>query len=42
MVTSGSATEALPQIVLAIEGQDIVATGVMGLVYGQFDSRVPT
>lgn len=34
MVISGHGTESLPQIVLAIEGDDIYATGVMGLVYG--------
>lgn len=35
MVVSGHATEGLPQIVLEIEGDDIYATGVQGLVYGQ-------
>ncbi len=34
MVISGHGTESLPQIVLEIEGDDIYATGVMGLVYG--------
>lgn len=34
MVISGHATEALPQIVLEIQGDDIFAVGVMGLVYG--------
>jgi len=34
MVVSGHATESLPQIVLEIRGDDIYATGVMGLVYG--------
>jgi len=34
MIVSGHAVESLPQIVLAIEGDDIVATGVMGLFYG--------
>jgi len=34
MVVSGHATESLPQIVLEVKGDDIYATGVMGLVYG--------
>lgn len=34
MVVSGHATESLPQIVLEIEGDDIYAVGVQGLVYG--------
>ncbi len=34
MVISGHATESLPQIVLEVKGDDIYATGVMGLVYG--------
>ncbi len=34
MVVSGHATEGLPQIVLEIEGDDIYATGVQGLIYG--------
>jgi arsenite oxidase small subunit len=34
MVISGHGTESLPQIVLVIEGDDVYATGVMGLVYG--------
>jgi len=34
MVVSGHSTESLPQIVLEIEGDDIVAVGVQGLIYG--------
>ncbi len=34
MLVSGHAVESLPQIVLEIDGDDIVATGVMGLFYG--------
>lgn len=34
MIVSGHAVESLPQIVLEIDGDDIVATGVMGLFYG--------
>ena len=34
MVVSGHSTESLPQIVLEVQGDDIYAVGVMGLVYG--------
>lgn len=34
MVVSGHSTESLPQIVLELQGDDIVAVGVQGLVYG--------
>lgn len=34
MVVSGHATESLPQILLEIQGDDIYAVAVMGLVYG--------
>ncbi|SEW25447.1 arsenite oxidase small subunit [Aliiroseovarius sediminilitoris] len=34
MLVSGHAVESLPQIVLEIDGDDIIATGVMGLFYG--------
>lgn len=34
MVVAGHATESLPQIVLEADGDNIVAVGVLGLVYG--------
>ncbi|MGE0671431.1 MAG: arsenate reductase (azurin) small subunit [Methylibium sp.] len=34
MVVSGHSTESLPQIVLEVQGDDIYAVGVQGLVYG--------
>lgn len=34
MVVSGHATSALPQVTLEIRGDEIVAVGMMGLVYG--------
>jgi arsenite oxidase small subunit len=40
MVISGHATQGLPQIILETEGDDIVAIGVMGLVFGYYDNRV--
>ncbi|MBC8194195.1 MAG: arsenate reductase (azurin) small subunit [Acidimicrobiia bacterium] len=40
MVVSGHATQGLPQILLEAEGDDIIATGVMGLIFGYQDNRV--
>ena len=40
MLVSGHAVESLPQIVLEIDGDEIVATGGMGLFYGY--SQNPT
>lgn len=34
ILTSGHATQNLPQIELEVEGNDIYATGVVGLIYG--------
>ena len=34
MVVAGHATEMLPQVVLELEGDDIYAVGVLGLIYG--------
>lgn len=39
MVISGHATQGLPQILLELEGDDIVATGVMGLIFGYVDNN---
>ncbi|MCP4419504.1 MAG: Rieske 2Fe-2S domain-containing protein [Chloroflexi bacterium] len=40
LVISGHATQPLPQIILETDGDDIVATGVMGLIYSFFDNRI--
>lgn len=40
MVVSGHGTESLPQILLELEGDDIYAVGVMGLIYGYADNTV--
>jgi arsenite oxidase small subunit len=40
MVVSGHSTQGLPQIVLETEGDDIVATGVMGLIFGYYNNRI--
>lgn len=41
MITSASATQNLPQIVLEVEGDDIYAVGVQGLIYGFPDNLLP-
>ncbi len=35
MVIAGHATESLPQVLLETEGNDIYATGMIGLIYGR-------
>lgn len=40
MVVSGHATQNLPQIILELEGDEIYATGVAGLIFGFSDNRV--
>lgn len=38
MVVSGHATQGLPQVVLELDGDDIVAVGVLGLIFGFNDN----
>ncbi len=40
MVISGHATQGLPQVLLETEGDQIIAVGVQGLVFGYYDNRV--
>jgi arsenite oxidase small subunit len=40
MVVSGHATLGLPQIILETDGDDIYATGVMGLIFGYYNNLV--
>lgn len=40
MVISGHATESLPQVLLELDGDDIYAVGVLGLIYGRHDNLV--
>lgn len=40
MVVSGHATQGLPQIILETDGDDIIATGVMGLIFSYQDNLV--
>jgi arsenite oxidase small subunit len=41
MVVAGQATESLPQIALETRGDEIWATGVMGLIYGYHANLAP-
>jgi arsenite oxidase small subunit len=38
IIIAGHATQSLPQITLEVEGGNIFATGVMGLIYGRPDN----
>jgi arsenite oxidase small subunit len=40
MVVSGHATEGLPQVLLELDGDEVVARGVLGLLYGLHNNRV--
>jgi arsenite oxidase small subunit len=40
MVVSGHATQGLPQIILETDRDDIIATGVMGLIFSYYDNHV--
>jgi arsenite oxidase small subunit len=39
MVVSGHATQGLPQVVLELDGDDVFAVGVLGLIFGFADNR---
>jgi len=38
MVISGHATQSIPQVLLELEGDDIYAVGMIGLIYGRYDN----
>lgn len=38
MVIAGHATESLPQVLLELNGDDIYAAGMLGLIYGRYDN----
>lgn len=38
ILISGQAYESLPQVLLELEGDDIVAVGVFGLIFGRYDN----
>jgi arsenite oxidase small subunit len=39
MVVSGHATQGLPQVMLELDGDDVLAVGVLGLIFGFHDNR---
>ncbi len=38
IVIAGHATESLPQVLLELDGNEIYATGMIGLIYGRYDN----
>lgn len=40
MVIAGHATQSLPQVVLELDGNDIYATAVLGLIHGVHDNKL--
>jgi len=38
MVIGGHATESLPQVLLELDGDNIYAVGMIGLIYGRYDN----
>lgn len=38
MIIGGHATQSLPQVLLELEGDDIYAVGMLGLIYGRYDN----
>ena len=38
IIISGHATESLPQVLLELEGDEIWAVGMVGLIYGRYDN----
>ncbi|MDH3973712.1 MAG: arsenate reductase (azurin) small subunit [Deltaproteobacteria bacterium] len=38
MIVTGHATQSLPQVLLEVEGDDIYAVGLIGLIYGRYDN----
>lgn len=38
MIIGGHATESLPQVLLELDGDDIYAVGMIGLIYGRYDN----
>ena len=39
MVVSGHATQGLPQVVLELDGDNVMAVGVFGLIFGFTDNK---
>ncbi len=38
IIVAGHATESLPQVLLELDGDNIYATGLIGLIYGRYDN----
>lgn len=38
IIVAGHATESLPQVLLEVEGDNIFAVGLIGLIYGRYDN----
>ena len=38
MIVSGHGTESLPQVLLELDGDDIYAVGMIGLIHGRYDN----
>ncbi|MCP5009004.1 MAG: arsenate reductase (azurin) small subunit [Aestuariibacter sp.] len=38
MIVSGHATESLPQVLMELDGDNIYAVGMLGLIYGRYDN----
>jgi arsenite oxidase small subunit len=38
ILISGQAYQSLPQVLLELEGDDIYATGIFGLIFGRYDN----
>jgi arsenite oxidase small subunit len=38
ILISGQAYQSLPQVLLELEGDDVYAVGIFGLIYGRFDN----
>jgi arsenite oxidase small subunit len=38
MIVSGHATESLPQVLLEVQGDNIYAVGMIGLIHGRYDN----
>ena len=40
ILVSGQAYQSLPQVLLELDGDDIYAVGMFGLIYGRYDNLI--
>jgi arsenite oxidase small subunit len=40
ILVSGQAYESLPQVLLEVDGDDVYAVGMFGLIYGRYDNLI--